>query len=82
MICYTGLNYYHTVIPFIAEDKQTTAGNSDDKTTTAQTDQPWLPVVEQLKGMGFDDDGGWLTELVNAKSNNIHKVLNALNHGR
>ena len=68
---------------FIAEDKQNTAGgDSDDKTTTAQTDQPWLPVVEQLKGMGFDDDGGWLTELVKAKGNDIHKVLDALNHGR
>jgi len=39
-------------------------------------------VVEQLKGMGFDDDGGWLTELVKAKDNDIHKVLDALNHGR
>jgi len=38
--------------------------------------------VEQLKGMGFDDDGGWLTELVKAKNNEIHKVLDALNHGR
>jgi len=48
---------------------------------TPQQDQPWLPVVEQLKGMGFDDDGGWLTELVKAKGNDIHKVLDALNHG-
>lgn len=50
--------------------------------TADATSQPWLSVVEQLKGMGFDDDGGWLTELVKAKGNDIHKVLDALNHGR
>ena len=78
--CTKLLAYTHIITG--EEDKQTTNSNSDDKTTTDQTDQPWLPVVEQLKGMGFDDDGGWLTELVKAKNNDIHKVLDALNHGR
>jgi len=35
-------------------------------------------VVAQLRGMGFDDDGGWLTELVKAKGGDIEKVLDAL----
>ena len=81
-LCYCN-KYSYTVI--YIEDKQATAtseSRTDDKTTTTQADQPWLPVVEQLKGMGFDDDGGWLSELVKAKSNDIHKVLDALNHGR
>ena len=56
--------------------------DNNQPATGDATPQPWLPVVEQLKGMGFDDDGGWLTELVKAKGNDIHKVLDALNHGR
>ena len=32
----------------------------------------------QLKSMGYEDDGGWLTELVKAKGGDISKVLDAL----
>ena len=35
-------------------------------------------IVTQLRGMGFDDEGGWLTELVKAKGSDIGKVLDAL----
>ena len=35
-------------------------------------------VVTQLQGMGFDDEGGWLTELVKAKGGDIGRVLDAL----
>ncbi len=40
-----------------------------------------LPIeqtVAQLQSMGFDDEGGWLTELVKAKGGEIGKVLDAL----
>lgn len=68
-----------TVCLTAEENEQNSTGGDAEGT---QPDQPWLAVVEQLKGMGFDNDGGWLTELVKAKNSDIHKVLDALNHGR
>lgn len=38
--------------------------------------------MSQLRGMGFDNDGGWLTELVRAKGGDIEKVLDALHHSQ
>eukprot|EP00731_Ephydatia_muelleri_P030586 Em0022g100a len=34
--------------------------------------------VAQLMSMGYEDEGGWLTELVKAKKRNIERVLEAL----
>ena len=34
--------------------------------------------VRQLRSMGFDDEGGWLTELTRAKGGDLSKVLDAL----
>ena len=34
--------------------------------------------LAQLKSMGYQDEGGWLTELVKAKGGDISKVLDAL----
>ena len=34
--------------------------------------------VAQLQAMGFDDDDGWLTHLVEAKEGNINRVLDAI----
>ncbi len=36
-------------------------------------------VLEQLKGMGFEADGGWLYDLVKAKAGDLQKILDALN---
>lgn len=35
-------------------------------------------VTQQLQSMGFDDEGGWLTELVRARGGDIDKVLETL----
>jgi sequestosome 1 len=34
--------------------------------------------LSQLQSMGYEDEGGWLTELVKAKGGDISKVLDAL----
>lgn len=34
--------------------------------------------LTQLRSMGYEDEGGWLTELVKAKGGDISKVLDAL----
>ena len=34
--------------------------------------------LAQLRSMGYEDEGGWLTELVKAKGGDIAKVLDAL----
>lgn len=37
-----------------------------------------IRAIEQLKLMGYSDDGGWLTRLVSAKKGNINAVLDAI----
>lgn len=37
-----------------------------------------IKAIEQLKLMGYSDDGGWLTRLVTAKNGNINAVLDAI----
>ncbi len=37
-----------------------------------------IRAIEQLKSMGYRDDGGWLTRLVSAKDGNINMVLDAI----
>jgi sequestosome 1 len=39
----------------------------------------YISSIEQLKSMGYNDEGGWLTRLVIAKNGNINAVLDALN---
>ena len=34
--------------------------------------------VDHLKSMGFSNDGGWLTQLVESREGDINKVLDAL----
>ena len=34
--------------------------------------------LAQLKSMGYEDVGGWLTELIRAKEGDVSKVLDAL----
>lgn len=34
--------------------------------------------LAQLRSMGYHDEGGWLMELVRAKSGDVTKVLDAL----
>lgn len=41
-------------------------------------DDPIDAVTQQLQSMGFDDEGGWLTELVRARGGDIDKVLETL----
>ena len=38
----------------------------------------YTEVLEQLKAMGFEDESGWLYELVKAKEGDLQKVLDAL----
>lgn len=37
-----------------------------------------IRAIEQLKSMGYRDDGGWLTRLASAKNGNINMVLDAI----
>lgn len=46
---------------------------------SASSDAPgYTEVFEQLKAMGFDDEGGWLYELVKSKEGDLQRILDAL----
>jgi len=38
--------------------------------------------LAQMKAMGFSDDGGWLSNLLKAKSGDVGKVLDAIQPNR
>ena len=46
--------------------------------TQQPADDAVAEVTQQLQSMGFDDEGGWLTELVRARGGDIDKVLETL----
>ena len=46
--------------------------------TGVSSSHPYERVLAQLKEMGFDDDGGWLTQLLHAKGGDIGRVLDAI----
>ena len=42
----------------------------------------WQETLTQLQAMGFQNEGGWLTELVRAKEGNLEQVLDALHQSK
>ena len=34
--------------------------------------------LDQLRSMGFDDEGGWLTHLVEAKGGDLNRILDTI----
>ena len=50
---------------------------TSDPIVLLQEDQIQIAVA-QLRSMGYEDEGGWLTELVKAKKGNVERVLEAL----
>lgn len=42
------------------------------------SDDDVAKVTDQLKSMGFDDEGGWLSELVRSRGADVDKVLEVL----
>ncbi|XP_072039912.1 LOW QUALITY PROTEIN: sequestosome-1-like [Amphiura filiformis] len=61
----------------VTEDK--TDDKDGQQGASPQTDDTGInSAVEQLQAMGFDDDDGWLTHLVEAKGGDINRVLDAI----
>ena len=50
---------------------------TSDPIVLLQEDQIQIAVA-QLRSMGYEDEGGWLTELVKANKGNVERVLEAL----
>jgi len=68
------------------EDKEDTeSAKSADKKRSEQNDtedQKVAGALAQKKAMGFSDDGGWLSNLLKAKSGDVGKVLDAIQPNR
>lgn len=66
----------------VAEDKKVpsdTTEGSKEATHASSVEEDQIQIaVAQLKSMGYEDDGGWLTELVKAKKGDVDRVLEAL----
>lgn len=61
--------------------RKTAESKADDDTSSAATatsEEVVETALAQLKSMGYEDEGGWLTELVRAKGGDVTKVLDAL----
>ena len=57
---------------YVVVDETTEDGKSpEDKLANA---------LAQMKAMGFNDEGGWLTQLLKAKDYDINKVLDTIQH--
>ncbi|XP_028418142.1 sequestosome-1-like [Dendronephthya gigantea] len=55
----------------------------DEKAQDGENPEPQdrlANALSYMKGMGFDDEGGWLTQLLKAKDFDINKVLDAIQH--
>ncbi|KAL5459847.1 hypothetical protein EMCRGX_G033230 [Ephydatia muelleri] len=65
----------------VVEDKKTPSEGTDPvgASNTPATEEDQIQIaVAQLRSMGYEDEGGWLTELVKAKKGNVEHVLEAL----
>lgn len=61
-----------------SEKKEEAKDESDFNLVDIEKELKIIRAIEQLKSMGYTDDGGWLTRLVTAKDANINAVLDAI----
>lgn len=61
-----------------SEKKEEAKDEGDFNLVDIEKELKIINAIEQLKSMGYTDDGGWLTRLVTAKDANINAVLDAI----
>merc|ERR1712083_189114 len=64
-----------------SESVKTNADKKKDNEDDAE-DPKVADALAQMKAMGFSDDGGWLSNLLKAKSGDVGKVLDAIQPNR
>ena len=52
--------------------------NPDGESSESQ--DPLTSALAHMKAMGFNDEGGWLTQLLKAKDYDINQVLDTIQH--
>lgn len=56
------------------EESRATSSTADE----AGPSDPLEEAIAKMRAMGFDDDSGWLSQLIKAKGYDISRVLDAM----
>ena len=57
-----------------AESQEGASGTVDEEVPT----DPLEVAIAKMRAMGFEDDSGWLRQLIHAKDYDLNKVLDAM----
>ena len=80
-------NYYSQEVQspeeFVLVDEEQEEGFPESRATGSTADEadpsdPLEVAIAKMRAMGFDDDSGWLSQLIKAKGYDINKVLDAM----
>jgi len=65
----------------LVDEEKTAEPQQGEASGTAADEEPTDPLevaIAKMRAMGFEDDSGWLKQLITAKEYDLNKVLDAM----